>query len=275
TNTAWQPNAVLVSGTIGSATYSNGAYSNIDALNHVKLFATQDIIIGSQRFIGLVQPTSDAGIEIGKNTPTGVAATPAEQNRVLVTAGDLELSAANRVVSQNTAPTTDQSVGLFITGKTSPNLTLDPPQLVDLYGSFLDGSGAVVSSFSAGGGVKVAIVDAAGNPASPPPGAVYRFNSCAVDTNQCSAAAAVTSNLQQNTPTLTVSLNPGSGAPGGDDAQAGARAANDRNAGTTLLPIAPVEADELLFEPVVTGSGSEEIWRKRLPEPDKKPEAKP
>jgi filamentous hemagglutinin family protein len=275
-NAAWQPTAVLVSGTIGSATFSNGAYSNIDAFNHVKLVAAQDIIIGSQRFIGLVLPTADAGIEIGKNMPTGVAPTAAEQNRVLVTAGDLDLSAANRVVSQNTAPTPDQSIGLFITGKTSPNLTLDPPLLVDLFGSFLDGSGALVSSFSAGGGVKVAIVDAAGNPASPPPGAVYRFNSCTVDTNQCSAAASVTSDLQQNTPTLTVSLNPGSGAPGSDDAaEAGARAANDRNAGTALLPIAPVEADELLFEPVVTGSGSEEIWRRRLPEPDKKPEAKP
>jgi hypothetical protein len=135
----------------------------------------------------------------------------------------------------------------------------------------------VVSSFSAGAGVAFAIVDAAGNPASAPASAVYRFNSCAVGTSQCSAAASVTSNLQQNTPILTTTTGPALGSDLGADAagggesgggssgggKAGSRGAGDRNSPPSLLSVAPVEPDVLLTEPVVTGAGSEEIWRKR------------
>ena len=278
TNTAWQPASILVSGTLGSATYSGGAYNNVHGFNDVRLFATKDIILGSPRFISLIQSTANADIEIGRNKPAGVAPVGAEQNRVLVAAGTLELSASGKVVSQNTAPTSAQSVGLFLTaGNGQPDLLIDPPQLVDLYGSFISQAGVVVSSFSAGAGVAFAIVDAAGNPASAPAGAVYRFNSCAVGTSQCSAAASVTSNLQQNTPILTTTTGPALGSDLGADAagggesgggssgggKAGSRGAGDRNSPPSLLSVAPVEPDVLLTEPVVTGAGSEEIWRKR------------
>ena len=273
TNTTWRPTSVLVSGTIGAADFANDVYSNVRAFDHARLFAAQDIIIGSQRFIGLVQQASIADIEIGKNRPAGVAPTAAEQNRVLVAAGDLELSAPGRVVSQNTATTADRSIGLFLTGKTSPSLILDPPQLVDLYGSLLGPGGSVVSSFPAGGVVSVAILDNAGNPTTAPAGSVYRFNSCAFDTNQCSAASELTANLQQDTPNLDVSTD---GDPLGD-AAAGARSAGGRNTGPPLLTNVPPDADAVLAEPVVTGAGSEEIWRKHAPTTttDKKPGAKP
>jgi hypothetical protein len=181
-------------------------------------------------------------------------------------------------------------VGLFLTGKATPNLTLDPPQLVDLYGSFVSPAGVVVSSFTAGGGVAVAIVDASGNPTTPPVGAVYRFNSCAVGTNQCSAAAQVTGNLQQNTPVLTVSSPNGAsdalsgGDAGGADGSDGGKATGgkaaarnnaNRNNGPPLLAAAPPDPDAVLAEPVLTGAGSEEIWRQHVQAPDKKPEAKP
>ncbi|HEX3367348.1 filamentous hemagglutinin N-terminal domain-containing protein [Phenylobacterium sp.] len=273
TNTVWRPTSVLVSGTIGAANFANDVYSNVRAFDHVRLFAAQDIVIGSQRFIGLIQQASIADIEIGKNRPAGVAPITAEQNRVLVAAGDLELSAPGRAVSQNTATTADRSIGLFLTGKSNPNLILDPPQLVDLYGSLLGPGGSIVSSFPAGGILSVAILDSAGNPTTAPAGSVYRFNSCTFGTNQCSAASDLTANLQQDTPNLNVSTE---GDLLGDDAEsAAARGAGGRNSGPPLLSNAPPDAEAVLAEPVVTGAGSEEIWRKRTPAPDKKPEAKP
>ncbi len=293
-NTAWQPTSILVSGTLGSATFSGGAYTDVHAFDEVRLFATQDIIIGTQRFIGLIQAAADADIEIGRNKPTGVAATGAERNRVLVAAAKLELSASGKVVSQNTAPTVAQSVGLFLTaGNGQPDLLIDPPQLVDLYGSFISQSGVVVTSFPAGSGVAFAIVDPAGNPAAMPVGAVYRFNSCGIGTSQCAAVGTVTANLQQNTPVLSSSTgaalgsdlgagsdngdgSSGEGSSGGSSGgKAGSRNANERNSGPSVLSVAPVETDELLTDPVVTGAGSEEIWRKHAPTPTPAQGAKP
>jgi len=222
------------------------------------------------------------------------APTGSEQNRVLVTAGTLELSAAGKVVSQNTAPISQQSVGLFLNGKSAgPDLLIDPPQLVDVYGSFISQAGVLVTSFTAGAQAPIAIVDSAGNPATAPVGAVYRFNSCTVGTSQCSAVASVTSNLQQNTPILTTPTSSSSGglasdlAGGGDESggggdsggggssgggggsKGGSRA--DRNSGPSLLSIGSAEADEAQTDLVLTGAGSEEIWRKR--EPEKAPAA--
>lgn len=306
-DTAWRPTSVLVSGVIGVATYGGGVYSDVRAFDHVQLFAAEDIIIGSQRFIGLIQQTPDANIEIARNRPSGVAPTASEQNRVLVATGDLELSATDKVVSQNTAPTADQSIGLFLNGKGTPSLIIDPPLLVDLYGSFVTPTGAVVTNFTAGGGLAVAIVDTAGNPTTPPAGAVYRFNSCTVDTNQCAGAALLTGNLQQDMPALTFSLagdggdgvsggNTGGGdsAGGGGDssgdgggngdgnpgeaksaaAKEAARSSGNRSNGPPLLAAAPADPDAVLTEPVVTGAGSEEIWRKYVEEPAKKSGAK-
>lgn len=293
-NAAWQPDSILVSGELGAATYSGGAYSNVRSFNDLRLFATQDIIIGSQRFISLIQGTADTAIDVGRNQPAGVEPTASEQDRVLIAAGDLELSASDKVVSQNTAPNNIQSVGIFLTGAVTPDLIIDPPQVVDLYGAFIGQTGAVVSSFSAGSGVAYTIVDSSGNPTTAPPGAVYRFDSCMIGTNQCSAASAVTSNLAQNTPVLTTtstasdalssdssgdSSDSGDSSSGGGTTTSSGKAgskANDRNSGPSILSIAPVEADQVLSDPVVTGAGSEELWRKhdngaKAPDPGAKP----
>ena len=291
TNTAWRPTSILVSGAIGSATFNRGAYTNVRAFDDVRLRATDDIIIGSQRFIGLIQPASIADIEIGRNKPAGVAPTASEQNRVLVAAGRLELSASGKVVSQNTAPSPALSVGLFLNGAAAPDLIIDPPQLVDLYGSFVGPAGVVVSSFSAGTALAFAVVDAAGNPTAAPLGAVYRFNSCAVGTSQCSAASQITSNLQQTNPVLTTPSgaalgsdlggdaggDAGGGESGGGSSGGGGRGGSRANGGPGLLSVAPGEADEVLSDLVTTGAGSEEIWRKRDRAPDKAPDkaAKP
>jgi len=282
-NAAWQPTSIMVTGSLGASTFNNGVYSNVRAFSDVRLFAVQDIFIGPQRFIDLVQPASDPEIQIGVNKPVGVAPVGAERNKILVTTGVLELSAAGRVLSQNTGPSSDQSLGIFLTGQ-APNLLIDPPRLVELFGSFQNSSGAVVSGFTAGSGFPVTVVDSAGNPTSPPAGALYQFNTCAVDTNRCTGAAQITSNLQQNTPVLTTT---GSNVPSGSNLLASELGAEETNAspngrdaasqrnGPLLLTIGTTDSNETLAEPVVTGSGSEEIWRKRLPEPVKTPEVKP
>jgi filamentous hemagglutinin family protein len=274
-NAAWQPNSILVTGAIGAADFHAGAYSNIRSFDDVRLFATQDIIIGSQRFIGLIQAAAPVDIEIGRNKPGGVAPTASEQNRVLVVAGTLELSAAGKVVSQNTAPTPIQSLGIFLTGKTgAPDLLIDPPQVVDLYGSFISQAGLIVSSFSAGSGLPFAVIDSAGNPIVEPTGSVFRFNSCTVGTTQCSAASTVTSNLAQNTPTLITMGGLSGDTEGGEDS-GGSGGKGGPRSGPTLLSVGPVEADEVLADPVVTGAGSEEIWRKRKHDDEPARSAKP
>ncbi|HEY0435770.1 MAG TPA: hypothetical protein VGC92_03970, partial [Phenylobacterium sp.] len=186
------------------------------------------------------------------------------------------------VVSQNTSPNLTQAVGIFLTAKSSPALIIDPPSLVDVFGTFLDAGGKPVSSFAAGGGVDFVIVDGNGNPIAPPAGATYRFNSCMVGTTQCSAATQLTANLAQNTPALapasssaSASADPlgdigaDSGDSGGGSSSSGGsksgsqRTANNRNAPPPLLAASPTDPRAALSDPVVTGAGSEEIWRKR------------
>ncbi|MBS0335167.1 MAG: filamentous hemagglutinin N-terminal domain-containing protein [Proteobacteria bacterium] len=305
TNTAWRPTQILLSGSLGSALFSDGGYSNVRAFDHVRLIATQDIIMGSQRFIGLIQQAPLDGISISKNQPAGVIATGPEQNRVLVAAGDLEVSSQREVVAQNTSSRPDVSVGLLLTGANRTNLIIDPPQLVDVYGAFVDPSGQVVSSPSGSSGLSFSVVDATGAPTSPPAGAIYRFNSCAVGAGPCATSVSSSSSGQQQTPfqaTGWYSAGEDGGAAsylsggavsdngaghdtsgggdsggGGDGATAAAQAASQKAQTPPLLATAPADPDAALAEPVITGAGSEEIWRARRFEPKadaQKPEAR-
>jgi len=53
----------------------------------------------------------------------------------------------------------------------APVLLTDPPQVVKLFGSYLDASGKFITSFSAGGGLDFKIVDNTGAPVAKPDGA--------------------------------------------------------------------------------------------------------
>ncbi|HEX3700090.1 MAG TPA: filamentous hemagglutinin N-terminal domain-containing protein [Phenylobacterium sp.] len=285
-NPAWQPASILVSGQIGVSTFSDGGYGNVRAFGDVRLFAGQDIIIGSPRFISLVQAAPVSGIDIGRDLPAGSAPVGSEANRVLISAGDLELSAAGKVVSQNTSPSLEQSVGIFLTGGSAPQVIIDPPQLVDLSGSFTGPSGAVVSGVTAGSTVTFAVVDSAGNATTSPPGAAYRFDSCTIGTTICfSAANASGSQDGQDIPTLSTpgiygdtlgsdaggtgganGSGDGAGDSGGPGDSSGLNTPiPDKTAGhdtASLLSVAPPDGDQVLVDPVVTGAGSEELWRK-------------
>jgi len=258
-NAAWRPTSILITGALGAATYSGGAYSNIRAFDDIRLHASQDIIMGSQRFIGLIQAAAPADIELGQARPVGVLALPSERNLVRIAAGRLELSADGKVVSQNTGTTAGTSIGLYLTNKSNPNLIIDPPAVVDLFGVFEDPKGAPVSSFAAGSGVSFVVVDSNGNPVAAPADSTYKFNSCFLDTSKCTGAADYVATLAQNTPAL-------GGTTDGGDARSSARG-GQRAVTPPLLSNAPPEGDEALTDPVTTGAGSEEIWRKRGAKP--------
>ncbi|MDB5425785.1 MAG: hypothetical protein JWQ29_3201, partial [Phenylobacterium sp.] len=188
-NAAWKPTSILISGGIGAATASGGNYTDVRAFDDIKLVASQDILMGSARFIGLIQATAVGDIDVGAQKPNGVNPLADEQSRVFISTAKLEVSANGKVVQQNTSPTPGQAVGLFLTGKASPALLIDPPQVVELFGGYLDASGKFITSFSASGALDFKIVDAAGAPVAKPDGAVYRFNTCDVGTQSCSGSS--------------------------------------------------------------------------------------
>ena len=279
-NAAWKPTSILVSGSLGAATFGGGNYSEVHAFDDIRLVTSQDILFGSQRFMSLIQGTAVADINVGAQKPNGVNPTAGEASRVFIATAKLEVSATGKVVQQNTSAVRGQSVGLFLTGKASPALLIDPPQVVELFGGYLDASGKFITSFSAGGGVDFKIVDAAGAPVAKPAGAIYRFNTCAVGTQECSGAAALSSVGGDAAGGVTANSLAGAGVPsatkGGftsDEATGEDPGKSDSDADSsltaeaggaqpTLLGVAPVDAREVVTDPVSAGTGNEEIWRK-------------
>ena len=148
------------------------------------------------------------------------------------------------------------------------------------------------------GQITFTVVDTNGQPTAKPAGANYRVNSCDIGTNSCGIPAV--SGLggasggasgggggfdSGSGRSLIGTLNagilasrdslPGSGggrSGGGGPApdsqtseEAGAAAIATAAALTSppvLLNVAPVDADEIVVDPVVAGTGSEEIWRR-------------
>lgn len=277
---AWRPNSILITGGLGAATFANGDYTGVRPFNEVRLAARQDILMGSQRFITLIQATPPEGIDLAKLQPTGVAPQGAELLKVYVSTGRLEVSADNKVVQQNAAPTGAlQSVGLLFTGQFRPALIIDPPKVVDLWGVFVGQNGQFLNGAQANGELTFQVVDAAGNPISKPEGANYRFNSCDVGTTNCTAAsgggladafgggAGIGSGSADAGLRARDALG-GSGGEGGDGAltEEGLTDAVSSDSLTrppVLLGVAPPSPDEVVTDPVTAGTGSEEIWRKR------------
>jgi filamentous hemagglutinin family protein len=284
----WRPDSILITGSLGAATFAGDAYSNVRAFDEVRLAARQDIIMGSQRFIGLIQTTAAGAIDISAGLPDGVAPTPDEQSKVFVAAGRLEVSAENKVVQQNAvAPDSGQSVGLLFTGQFNPVLLIDPPKIVDLFGAVTDRNGNVVTGAAARSAFTFAVVDANGQPIPPPPGSVYRFNSC--DVGQASCAFGSTGGgapgSAESSPGIIGrdALNEGGGGleltgdpelvdpsalPSPPDVLTVAGSGSGPASGAAARGVGPgAEADDLVVDPVIAGTGSEEIWRQRRQKP--------
>jgi len=279
-NVAWKPTSILVTGSLGSATVSGAStYTDVHAFDDIRLAASQDILMGSQRFIGLIQSTAVADIDVGMRKPLGVAPQAGEQNRVFISTARLEVSAEGKVVQQNTSPALGQAIGLFLTGKATPALLIDPPQVVELFGGYLDATGKFITSFAAGGGLDFQVVDAAGAPVGKPDGAIYRFNSCDVGTMTCSASALLATsgggggpppNALAGAPVATTEGSfTSEDATGEDPAESAAKedsglAAEAAGTQPPLLGLPPVDAREIVTDPVSAGAGNEELWRSKV-----------
>ena len=130
-------------------------------------------------------------------------------------------------------------------------------------------NGQVLNGAAAGGALTFTIVDQSGAPIAKPDGADYRFNSCDVGTSNCAIVAAPgggTMMADANASLLTTRDLLGTGDGDGGTAEEDALAAISSESLTSppvLLSVAPVPTDEIVTDPVVTGTGSEEIWRKR------------
>jgi hypothetical protein len=269
-DTSWRPTSIQITGALGSATFAGGTYSNVSAFDEVRLAATQDILMGSQRFITLIQGTAIGDIDTATGKPAGVTPISGEVNKIFVATGKLEVSAESKVVQQNTSAALGvQPVGVFFTGKSATALVIDPPKLMQLWGAFAGANGQVVTGSAAGGALSYTVVDSSGNPISKPDGAKYSFNSCDVGTTNCAVVASSSSSFDQTVSEMSsgvLTTRDQLGSVG--DADSGA--ASDAKVSATrltnppvLLSVAPAAAEEIVTDPVVTGAGSEEIWRER------------
>lgn len=266
TDLAWRPASILVTGSLGAATFAGGAsYTGIRAFDEVRLAARQDILFGSQRFISLIQSTAIDDIDIAKGLPGGVAPVGDEVGKVFVSTGRLEVSAQGKAVQQNTAPPgSGGTSGLYFTGAFDPALIIDPPQLVELWGAIAGSNGQVTTGSAAGSGISFVVLDANGQPTTRPDGASYRFNACDVGTSNCPTISAPASSGggsgDMNSGLLTardlLADNP-------EDAGVAALSSESLSSPPVLLGLAEPPSDEIITDPVVTGTGSEEIWRKR------------
>lgn len=239
----WRPGRILVTGRIGFSTGSPAAgFADLRPFDEVNLNALRDVILGSSRFVALVAATPPGDIDISGNRPAGVAPTADERDRVFLTSANLSLSASERIVQQNTGSRA-QPNGILITSQLSNarSLAVTPARVVDLFGAFRDGRGVITGGFQP--------TIRAGGATSP----VIRFNGCAVADGGC-AVLASTRKAQQiedfdlTDPSLTDGL-------------------------FTLPPEPPVlvlaepESDAIVTDPVMLGTGSDELWRQsRRPE---------
>ncbi|MBU1376044.1 MAG: filamentous hemagglutinin N-terminal domain-containing protein [Alphaproteobacteria bacterium] len=263
TDLSWRPASILVTGALGAATFAGATnYTGIRAFSEVRLAARQDILFGSPRFIALIQGTPVSAIDIAAGLPVGSSPIGNEVGKVFVSTGRLEVSSEGKAVQQNTAPVgSGGTAGLYFTGAFNPALIIDPPRIVELWGAIAGSNGQVITGSAAGSGLTFTVVDTNGQPISRPDGAAYRFNACDVGTTNCPVISA-----------------PSSGGSGSADMNAGVLTARDLlddaealdalgseslTSPPVLLGVAEVPTDEIVTDPVVTGTGSEEIWRKR------------
>ena len=253
---AWTPSTILVSGALGAATRVNDAtFTGVQAFQQVTLSSGGDVLIGSPRFFALVQATPAKTIDIDFNQPSGVTATGAEVGHVYVATGQLNIDATGKVVQQNSSGSAGQYSGLYLLNGVSASktaLSIDPPSVVDLFGSFVNTLGVLADGTQAARSTGIQLLGLSGNGLVP---SDYRFNGCTIDSIVACG----------------VMVGPEQGFQFGSEiAQeyAGIAAATTDPQLLTqsvLLTIPPSADIEEEVDPLVTGVGNEEIWRKRKP----------
>ena len=234
----WLPRRILVTGGLGSASGDALAgFTAVRAFNRVEMRAGDDILLGSQRFLDLVDDLPPAEIDIGRGLPLGVAAQGDEIGKLFLVAGNLTLAAKQRIVQQNTGVFGFEG-GLYLTGAgveaTAPLLTIGQAQVADLFGAFDSGDG--VLAIGAAGAFSSRIARLEGDTSQ----GQIRINGCLLGIGCAISTPSSQFRVQQFRP-------------------AAPRAAVDP---PVLTPPPPVDDDEREAETVTTGAGNEEIWRK-------------
>jgi len=234
----WAPERIVITGAIGTAEGDALAgFTDIHAFDHVELYATHDILLGSQRFVDLVLPASPSEIDIGRGLPLGVAAEGDELGKLFVVAGNLKLTAGERIVQQNTGSLGLEG-GLYLTGAgvepDEPLLVVGGAQVADLFGAFDSGDG--VLAIGAAGAFSNRIARPDGDTSQ----GQIRINGCLLGIGCALSTPASQFRVQQFRP-------------------AAPRAAVDP---PVLTPPPPIDDDEREAKAVITGTGNEEIWRR-------------
>ncbi|MBL8555070.1 MAG: filamentous hemagglutinin N-terminal domain-containing protein [Phenylobacterium sp.] len=244
----WRPARILVTGSVGASQGSQETgYSDVRAFNEVNLNARNDVLIGAQRFIALVANAPPNAIDVMRDLPTGVAPTADERNRVFITAAELTLRGSQRIVQQNTG-SNQRPNGILLTSQQPGALTASPAGVVDLWGAFRDAAGNIR------GGILVLESGFGGS---------ARFNGCDASAGGCGplAIAAATQRTLDNA-TLDQIKSPRGSDGDVDDAIAGLGGVPpDPPVLTFADPNA--EADVIVTDPVMLGSGSDEVWRQK------------
>lgn len=234
----WAPGQIIVTGAIGQASgNAETGFTNVQAFESVELHARRDILIGAQRFIDLVNPVSPGDIDIGRGLPTGVAAQGDEIGRLYLVAGNLALTANERIVQQNTGVFGFEG-GLYLTGagvdSDDPLLVIGRAQVADLFGAFQSGDGVLAIGGAGAFSTRIARLDGDTSQGQ------IRINGCLLGIGCALSTPASQFRIQQFQP-------------------ASVQAAVDP---PVLTPPPPVDDDEREAEAVTTGAGNEEIWRR-------------
>lgn len=237
-NADWRPDRIVITGALGSASGDAlSGYTDVRGFQSVELNATNDILIGSSRFIELVDDAPPETIDLARGLPTGVAAEGDEVGRLFLVAGRARLAAGQRILQQNTGPL-GQEAGLYLSGvgvdPTAPLLTLAGGGRVDLFGALADETG-VVSGRQASFSRRIAIDGDATLFSG-------RLNGCPLGIGCAVSTPADYFRLDRFRP-------------------AAPAAAIDPPVLTFALP--GIDDDEREADPVITGAGNEEIWRPR------------
>jgi len=237
-DSVWKPDQIIVTGALGSAEGDALAgFTDVHVFDRVEMVATNDILIGSQRFIDLIDDVPAAGIDINRSLPLGVAPVDDEVGKLFLVSGSASVFAEDRIVQQNTGLPGSQA-GFYLTGAgvepTEPLLTVGGAVIADMFGALQEGDGIVLSGSAASSSRRVSRID--GDTST---GAI-RINGCAVGLGCSLSTPASQFRIQQFRP-------------------AAPRAAVDP---PVLTPPPPVDDDEREAESVITGTGNEEIWRR-------------
>lgn len=235
-NEAWRPDRIVLSGALGRADGDAIAgFTNVRGFQSVSLNAGRDILIGSSRFIDLVDDAAPETIDIGRGLPDGVAPQGDELGRLFLVAGGARLSAGERILQQNTgAPGVEG--GVFLSGAgvsaTEPVLSVGGGAATDIFVALQDERG-VVSGRLASVSQRI-FADSDGRSRT------VRVNGCPLGLGCAVSTPASQFRLDQFRP-------------------AARRAAIDP---PLLFPPSRLD-DERETDPVIVSSGNEEIWRER------------